>query len=301
MSFSFNFEDPNSSSTPVEKAPSSESERHENEKISVKTAVEVTEFYEDEIVNKLEITKMDFNNSMLKVIDTKNIEQTVLNDPDLNKLLQSSNVLEAVCTQSDLVSGTYEGGLKIWECAIDLTEFLNSCLNDPSMKISNKSVLEVGCGAGLPGLFCLKNGAKCVHFQDFNEEVLKLLTRNNVKLSFEDGVSNESEACRYFSGDWSSFTDLACKENLKYEVILTAETIYNEENYGKLHTLFEKLLSKNGFVLVAAKSYYFGVGGNVEAFLEYVCSKKIFTSEKVHTVSKGVTRCIILMQRTQEK
>ena len=53
------------------------------------------------------------------------------------KLFESSE-----CGASDLVPGIYEGGLKIWECAVDLARLLER------EDIDGKCVLELGCGAG---------------------------------------------------------------------------------------------------------------------------------------------------------
>lgn len=64
---------------------------------------------------------------------------------------------------SDLVPGVYEGGLKIWECSRDLTEYLGERPDEYS-DLRRRRVLELGCGAGLPGLHCLSAGA-CVDFQ----------------------------------------------------------------------------------------------------------------------------------------
>ena len=48
-----------------------------------------------------------------------------------------------------------QGGLKIWECSEDLVQYLHEC----KYSFGGKLVLELGCGAGLPGLFALKHGA----------------------------------------------------------------------------------------------------------------------------------------------
>lgn len=58
------------------------------------------------------------------------------NKQHLAKTLQGQNL------ESDLVSGVYEGGLKLWECSIDLARFLID--NRESLK--GKRVLELGCG-----------------------------------------------------------------------------------------------------------------------------------------------------------
>ena len=37
----------------------------------------------------------------------------------------------------------------MWECAFDLV----NCLSEMSVNFAGKTVLELGCGAGLPGIF----------------------------------------------------------------------------------------------------------------------------------------------------
>ena len=79
----------------------------------------------------------------------------------------------AYSAHSDLIPGIYEGGMKIWECTHDLIDYLST---DSTVSLSGSCVLELGCGIGLPGIFALMSGAECVHFQDYNHEVLNCLT-----------------------------------------------------------------------------------------------------------------------------
>ena len=61
----------------------------------------------------------------------------------------------------DLVKGKYEGGLKLWECAIDLTEYLvRERVVEEMVSKSSKTkpfqVLELGSyGHGVPGIASL--------------------------------------------------------------------------------------------------------------------------------------------------
>lgn len=76
------------------------------------------------------------------------------------------------------------------------------------------------------------------HYQ--NSDVLDLVTIPNVLLncSSEDVQSKT----RYFAGDWESLIDMLDH----YDIILTAETIYNPASYSKLLKLFDKALKPNG-------------------------------------------------------
>ena len=82
---------------------------------------------------------------------------------ELGPLLSVANSVH-----SDLIPGIYEGGMKIWECAHDLIEYLAT---ESAISLCGRRVLELGCGVGLPEIFALLCGAECAHFQDFNREL----------------------------------------------------------------------------------------------------------------------------------
>ena len=63
--------------------------------------------------------------------------------------------------KSDLDPHVYEGGLKIWECSYDLAEHLGG------LNLSEKSVLELGCGGALPSIVAAKKGARKIVCQDY--------------------------------------------------------------------------------------------------------------------------------------
>eukprot|EP00249_Psilotum_nudum_P016423 c25817_g1_i5 orf=290-1420(-) len=119
---------------------------------------------------------------------------------------------------ADLIPGKYEGGLKLWECAIDLLNTLRQEIQDGHLSFRGKRVLELGCGHGLPGIFACLKGASLVHFQDFNVEVLRSLTIPNVNSNLEHARARQScmsdggqmsksnflsPDVHYYSGDWA--------------------------------------------------------------------------------------------------
>ena len=92
---------------------------------------------------------------------------------------------------SDLIPGVYEGGLKVWECSLDLCRHLASVVvvvvgaddrggeggGDPAPPSivgaavaraigPGGSTLELGCGHGLPGCLILREGARRVCDED---------------------------------------------------------------------------------------------------------------------------------------
>ncbi|XP_052007133.1 histidine protein methyltransferase 1 homolog isoform X1 [Xyrauchen texanus] len=226
----------------------------------------------------------------------------------------SEEILAKTLTQnSDLISGIYEGGLKIWECTYDLLEYID----DKQETFFGKSVLDLGCGAGLLGILALKRGATKVDFQDYNSTVIEQLTYPNAFLNCEEesdddetGGENGSppskrkalnsqklllDHCGFFSGDWNSFLTLVQKKNPKpkYDIIFTSETIYNTDYYPSLHNVFCSLLAENGIVYLATKSHYFGVGGGLYRFQKFVEQNNVFQVKCLKDVDQGLKRHVV--------
>ncbi|XP_053313612.1 histidine protein methyltransferase 1 homolog isoform X2 [Spea bombifrons] len=224
----------------------------------------------------------------------------------------SENIVNrTVTSKSDLISGVYEGGMKIWECTFDLIKYLE----DHDIDLEGKSVLDLGCGAGLLGILALKRKAKEVHFQDYNSTVIGEITLPNALANCDiDEFSECSEEehslkrqrkskskagllskCRFFSGEWSQFMRLMQNEvpPKKYDIILTSETIYNPDYYNALHDVFQNLLAKNGTVYLATKSHYFGVGGGVHVFETFVKKKEVFCIKTLKVYDDGLQRQLL--------
>ncbi|KAF9593106.1 hypothetical protein IFM89_020170 [Coptis chinensis] len=201
-------------------------------------------------------------------------------------------------SNSDLVPGKYEGGLKLWEGSLDLVKQLHLQIQEGQLSLRGKRVLELGCGHGLPGIFMCLEGASAVHFQDFNAEVLRCLTIPNVRANIEKESHGALEMnkvernipaeVRFFSGDWSEVHQIlphvcgteyhnssgssseqdACAG---YDIILMAETVYSISSLRSLYELTKKCLSRpHGVIYMAAKKHYFGVGGGTRQFLSMV-------------------------------
>ncbi|XP_078401025.1 histidine protein methyltransferase 1 homolog [Cetorhinus maximus] len=239
-----------------------------------------------------------------------------------------TGVSSAIASHSDLVPGVYEGGLKIWQCTFDLAGHLSA------VELGGRRVLDLGCGAGLLGIVALRKRAAEVHFQDYNGAVIEGVTLPNVAL-VEDGEDEpppgggerpadgdgdggppgkrrkaqglpllpEPEVlsrCRFFSGDWSQFGQVH-GGSLKYDVILTSETLYNPDCYGDLHDVLSSLLSQDGTVYLATKTHYFGVGGGIHLFESFVRQKKVFEIQTVKVIDDGLQRCIATMSFRKAK
>ncbi|KNC86695.1 hypothetical protein SARC_01162 [Sphaeroforma arctica JP610] len=217
----------------------------------------------------------------------------------------SQDIKTALSNNTDLIPGVYEGGLKTWECSLDLLMLLAQMSKGVDM--SSTRVLELGCGSGLPGVYMIScTSASRVDFQDYNEEVLTHVTIPNVVLnapvsgkSLNEEVHPSALAQRssFYSGDWSGFVQLNNPNKapeLKYDIVLTSETIYEPSlNKVLLATIKDSMAYPRGVALVAAKSYYFGVGGSMTAFQSLVASDPELKSETVYQSSEGVNREIL--------
>ncbi|KAF7837042.1 histidine protein methyltransferase 1-like protein isoform X5 [Senna tora] len=206
-------------------------------------------------------------------------------------------------SNSDLVPGKYEGGLKLWEGSLDLIRALNSDIRSGHISFVGKRVLEVGCGHGLPGIFALLKGAAIVHFQDFNAEVLRCVTipNLNANLSKESHPSSDKITCekanaRFFAGDWSEVDKLLphvsnnSEEKQSYIWVYLCACIFLMIYIGFAHLfVFHKqcLHHPDGVVYMAAKKYYFGVGGGSRRFLSAVEKDGVMTSSLVAEIADG--------------
>ncbi|XP_077351770.1 histidine protein methyltransferase 1 homolog [Festucalex cinctus] len=237
----------------------------------------------------------------------------------------AENILSRTAEQrSDLISGVYEGGLKVWECTYDLLEVIER----EGQTFGGKAVLDLGCGAGLLGILSLKRGAKEVHFQDYNSTVLEQLTVSNVILNCQVDDSDDDDdgqgspdkeeeckikpkhskkdlllpRCRFFSGDWRTFLVLVSSQDppLKYDIIMTSETIYNTAYYPALHDTFHKLLAPHGHIYLATKSHYFGVGGGLHLFETFVAERGVFAVNHLWDSEIGLQRHVVVLRFKKE-
>ena len=162
------------------------------------------------------------------------------------------------------MSGVYEGGLKIWECSLDLVDYIfaNKSL------VQGKRVFELGCGQALPAIASYKCGALSVTVQDFNKEVIEKCTRPVFDL-------NESPGATFMFGSWENLADDSQLKEI-FDVVIMSETLYNIEYYPSLFNLIDQCLAPNGVVIVGTKTFYYGLGGGQFELEEYLKKRYAF-------------------------
>lgn len=161
-----------------------------------------------------------------------------------NNAQQEEEDEEVNWQKNDLLPGVYEGGMKVWECAVDLCLYLAEDFdNDNDSSILRKTyALELGCGHGLPACWLLreallrskmaaskeegkegvttKTAVKkpahqiAVAFSDFNHFVVRDVTLSNIVLNCSSISGDNADWARTVSehiavgyGDWMSMSD----------------------------------------------------------------------------------------------
>ncbi|TKR78142.1 hypothetical protein L596_018998 [Steinernema carpocapsae] len=228
-------------------------------------------------------------------IGKEKLQLFYLNDKIVNELLDIQAAVDAKDRElveylrtHDIKEGIYEGGFKVWEGALDLANFLLS--EECAYSLDGKEVLDIGCGAGLLGILAKKKNGSRIVMQDYNEAVLNCFTRNNFNIN---GV--DTDHVEFVHGDWADVAN--SMQPKQFDVMLTAETIYNEESYAKLHDLMLKTLKDNGCVFLAAKLEYFGVGGSLGGFLFHVRKEGKFRADVQWTSKSAVPRKIVELRK----
>ncbi|KAH7332828.1 hypothetical protein B0J17DRAFT_696614 [Rhizoctonia solani] len=253
------------------------------------------------------------------------------NDNPTDKDKEDQAAIEFASRPSDLVPRVYEGGMKTWECSLDLAGYVSD------EGVRGKRILELGCGTAIPSLAILQKllneDPPIFHLQDYNSSVLEFVTLPNVILSVPEEDEEEAEIpeqppvthdphafnitepgdlsftpalrsafldslaahhieLRFFSGPWDGFNPAT-----PYDLVLTSETIYQPTSVPSLVRLLRDASGSSGKCLVAAKMVYFGVGGGIREF-EQVLEKGGGSAKCIWEQREGVGRSI--MQVTYE-
>ncbi|KAJ6591344.1 hypothetical protein B0H10DRAFT_2091467 [Mycena sp. CBHHK59/15] len=184
--------------------------------------------------------------------------------PETSKPASALGFLDA---PSDLVPGVYEGGLKTWECSLDLVDHLDGLKDTHSLQVGGKCVLEIGCGTGVPSVYLLHqlfseentiDSETYVHFQDYNASVLELITFPNIILAwymspssaeYRASVSNSPES-ELPNADPTVPGELPITSSLKSA--FTASLVQRRINLAFFSGSWESLTAHLG---VAAKKY----------------------------------------------
>ncbi|KAI9831390.1 MAG: hypothetical protein M1826_003563 [Phylliscum demangeonii] len=209
--------------------------------------------------------------------------QLMAEDPKPESEQTGQGLVASMLGNNDIQKQMYEGGLKSWECSLDLVACLENDIDTffPVMGKDDvrKQVYEIGCGTALPSLclfqHALKDCYKAVSFTllDYNFDVLRLVTLPNLflnwimvksdpsewlaedelevtedlKCSFLFDLANNHITLSFVCGRWSDelFELLPPPEPQNRPLILASETIYSPENIRPFIAVLRRLLQSS--------------------------------------------------------
>src|SRR5690606_16513640 len=100
------------------------------------------------------------------------------------------------------------------------------------------------------------------------------------------------------SGGWGKeMAELLEGVGVKEGLVLAAETIYQSDSLPYFLEVLERTVGKEGKALVAAKEFYFGVGGNVGEFIDAVKKRGGSPDIKWRGGEGGVGRVIVEVRK----
>ncbi|TAQ89437.1 hypothetical protein B7494_g2202 [Chlorociboria aeruginascens] len=175
-------------------------------------------------------------------------------------------------------------GHHLWNAGRLISNYLET---NPSF-VKNKTVLELGAGAGLPSLVCVVLGATKVVVTDYPDaDLVKNLWANIEGLEEGDGVDHEEKkivARGYCWGDdvEELLAHLPSSEEQGFDVLVLADLLFNHSEHVKLVATVEKTLSRKpgATALVFFTPYRPWLYEKDMAFFELV-REKGFVVEKV--------------------
>lgn len=136
--------------------------------------------------------------------------------------------------------------------------------------------------------------------QDLNMGVLEHATAPNVIKNTEQQATLRTQA-HFVDGDFQSAASMISDSSSphSYDIILTAESIYNNNSAQQLLEACDTCLTNHGCILLAAKSYYFGVGGSIASFKQRVEADGRFTWQVMSRIDDGTNnvREVLLLSR----
>jgi len=146
---------------------------------------------------------------------------------------------------TDIIPGIYEGGLKVWECSIDLcyylAEQLNHIYNNNNVHENNGieqalsmngSTLELGCGHGLPGCLILRELMKKERRRQRNRQrriVDENDSNNSTSISRSAATTTTKNAFANNNSPIVIFTDY--NESVLYDATIPNILLNNAHDY----------------------------------------------------------------------
>lgn len=142
--------------------------------------------------------------------------------------LEVSKAIDVITNDDDapLFGDLWESGRLLCETVAD-------------MDCSGKSVIELGCGLGLPSIIAAKRGAARVIASDYHKDSATFVNTNA-------GLNKQSNAVDFMQIDWRNNYELG-----SFDIIMASDVLYEPELFPHLARFISKICHKNSTVLIA--------------------------------------------------
>jgi ribosomal protein L11 methylase PrmA len=176
--------------------------------------------------------------------------------------MKSSGDIITVFQGANSAGGSVAGrtGVAVWNSGILLTRLLDKINSIDESIFKGKTVLELGCGAGLASIALAKFDAASVLATDANEEVLKL-AQQNLELNNVTNVA-KTVALRWGMLDASEYDSVA-------DIVIGSDLTYNSGSWLSLAETMATVLKQDGIVLYLTLGHSgFNAQAELQGFLQ---------------------------------
>lgn len=160
----------------------------------------------------------------------------------------------------------YSGlGTTVWDGSIALAKMFDNKKLFSNKCLQNSSVLELGAGCGLVGIYLNKLGAKKVIVTDKNCCIPTLLRNIELNKTSENKHTGLITAMEY---SWGNDTSVLTKNGL-FDIVVAAEVLYSEEDSRRLANCIPKLTHPSSQIFVSMGRNRLGEDAFIKTLLSY--------------------------------
>jgi hypothetical protein len=151
----------------------------------------------------------------------------------------SSNNQKQVWERTDIDPGKYEGGMKIWECSLDLVRYLaqqqaqqqiedtNTIMNSPWNLATGGYVLELGCGHGLPACYLLRQALDQQQQQEpvGNDDMTSTGTGNAADVVVAAAETDDKTSSKPWTIVFTDYNDFVVQDVTVSNIVINAAAV----------------------------------------------------------------------------
>lgn len=131
-------------------------------------------------------------------------------------------------------------GVSVWDSGVALANYVSQLRH--RSEISERSVLDLGCGTGLVGIACVKAEASKVVLTDL-PHIVELAARNVEQNTTGDATQRDRVILAPY--DWNSKGQNPIDEHGPYDIVICADCLYDPTVYDSLFELLKDVMCRD--------------------------------------------------------